>query len=190
MAPESVSTVILAPPDPVVKLSSFSGVHWLAFVGGRAQLVRDRPAEGRHREVRAEAGGEDEVHRAAHRSTRQGGPAGEPRLEAHAARRPSRARRARTSRRTRSSCPLTVEASSSPRASRTVTVPFTDSALMRPSPSSPPPRRSRSAGPRPSRPRYWVIEPFTVSADTVPVTPATVIVASKPSIARGCPPGR
>ena len=56
------------------------------LLGGRAELVRDRAAEGGHRELRAEAGGEEEVHRAAHRFDRERGLGGEPRLELDAPR--------------------------------------------------------------------------------------------------------
>ena len=129
-APESVSTVMRAPPEPVVNESSFSGVHWLDFSAAGPSSFVIAPLKVDTVNSRAEAGGEEELHRAAHRLDRRAcALGGEP--APRTARRPATDSSAARSNEppVTSSLPFTVEASSSPEASRTVTVPLTASAL-------------------------------------------------------------
>ena len=172
MAPESVSIVTRAPPEPVVKLSSRLRRPLARLLGRGPELVRDRAAEARHREV------------GRRRRRRAAAPPAPLTVSIESVARAASAASKRTLPETDSSSarsyeppstcslPFTVEASSSPEVSRSTTLPFTGLGL---DPARAPSSRRRSPLTLCSSTCFaapgCVIEPLTVSAFTEPVTP-------------------
>src|SRR5512139_1523653 len=187
-APESVSTVIRAPPEPVVNESSFPGAHLLAFSAAGPSSFTISPLNVETENSAPKAAGKKRSTTPLTDST--------PSVARGESPASNRTPPETDSSRARSyeppvtkSLPLTVEASSSPEASRMVTGPLTASAWIRP------PALVTSIEPftlwssTPFAGPAWVMEPLTVSADTDPVTPATEIVAWKPSMLTELPAG-